>query len=106
MVWGQPGTRDGVDICALIRIDRDQLPELTGADDETWVKHIKKAVQAINQGMPVYKGIRYILLTDQELIKTTTLKIKRPKQFQAVQKILQDKNLTMQQAQNRFLESL
>jgi long-chain acyl-CoA synthetase len=106
MVWGQPGARDGVDICALIRIEREQLPELTGADDETWVKHIKKAVQAINQGMPVYKGIRYILLTDQELIKTTTLKIKRPKQFQAVQKILQDKNLTMQQAQNRFLESL
>ena len=106
MVWGQPGSKDGVDICALIRIERDQLPELVGADDDTWAKHIKKAVQAINQGMPVYKGIRYILLTDNELIKTTTLKIKRPKQFQMIQKILQDKEIPIQQAQNKFIESL
>ncbi|NLW10711.1 MAG: AMP-binding protein [Clostridiaceae bacterium] len=106
MVWGQPGSKDGVDICALIRIERDQLPELAGADDVIWSKHIKKAVQAINQGMPVYKGVRYVLLTDNELIKTTTLKVKRPKQFQKIQNILQNKDLTIQQAQNMFIESL
>lgn len=104
MVWGQPGSKEGVDICALIRIERDQLPELADADDETWSKHIKKAVQAVNQGMPVYKGIRYILLTDNDFIKTTTLKVKRLKQFQAIQNFLQKRSITIQQAQNKFIE--
>lgn len=106
MVWGHPGSKDGVDICAIIRIDRNQIPELADADNETWAKHIKKAVQALNQALPVYKAVRYIILTDNDLIKTTTLKIKRPKQFQMIQKTLQDKGLTIQQVQNKFIESL
>ena len=45
---------------------------LEEAEPLVWEK-----VKEVNKTMPVYKYIKAITLTDQELIKTTTLKIKR-----------------------------
>ena len=59
-------------------MDMEKLPKeykvktLEEAKDLVWEK-----VKEVNKTMPVYKYIKDITLTDQELIKTTTLKIKR-----------------------------
>ena len=41
-------------------------------------------VKEINKTMPSYKYIREIIVTDQELIKTTTQKVKRHEEIKKV----------------------
>ena len=40
-------------------------------------KYMKEKIFEINKKMPPYKHIRDIIVTNQELIKTTTAKVKR-----------------------------
>ncbi len=76
-VYGAPDDGD-LKISAEIVMDMEKLPKeynvktLEEAKDLVWEK-----VKEVNKTMPVYKYIKDITLTDQELIKTTTLKIKR-----------------------------
>ena len=52
--------------------------EIYGTDEEEKLKElIWQEVKKVNKTMPAYKYIREITLTDKELIKTTTQKIKR-----------------------------
>ena len=45
---------------------------------------IWQEVKKMNKSMPAYKYIRDIIVTDQELIKTTTQKIKRHEEMKTV----------------------
>jgi len=79
LVWGET-TREGtVEICAKIVLDKDNITEVVKCpDDENAIKKLlDSAVKEINKLMPVYKTIRYYVYSYEELIKTTTLKIKR-----------------------------
>ena len=48
-------------------------------------KELSKKVKEINQTMPQYKAIRGIILTEEPLIKTTTNKIKRQENLDAIE---------------------
>jgi long-chain acyl-CoA synthetase len=70
-VWGE-STGDGdVRICAKIVLHEDVDPE--AVKDE-----IESIVKGINERIPKYKIIHYYVMTKDDLVKTTTLKIKRP----------------------------
>ena len=69
-VWGSKTKEGQVQICAKIVIEDTQ-----DANDMT--KVIEEAIKGINKNLPQYKIIRYFVLTKDELVKTTTLKIKR-----------------------------
>ena len=53
---------------------KDNYPDKTREDIE---KIIWEDIKEINKTMPNYKHIKNIIVTDQEMIKTTTAKIKR-----------------------------
>ena len=53
---------------------KDNYPDKTQEDIE---KIIWEDIKGINKTMPNYKHIKNIIVTDQEMIKTTTAKIKR-----------------------------
>ena len=53
---------------------KDNYPDKTQEDIE---KIIWEDIKEINKTMPNYKHIKNIIVTDQEMIKTTTAKIKR-----------------------------
>ncbi|MGI6084626.1 MAG: AMP-dependent synthetase/ligase [Acetivibrionales bacterium] len=79
MVWGE-STKDGnVEICAKIILDKENIAEVVQSpDDENAIKKIlDSAIREINKLVPVYKAIRYYVFGYEELIKTTTMKIKR-----------------------------
>ena len=46
-------------------------------ENENILKDIKEAIAKINENMPPYKHIRDVIVTSEELIKTTTAKVKR-----------------------------
>lgn len=76
-------------ISAKIVYDIDIMKEVYGITDEDEIKDkIKQEIKVINKTMPAYKYIRDISVTDEELIKTTTRKIKRHEEMKKLQEKL------------------
>ena len=67
---------DYVKICVKIVYDKEIMKETHGLEDEEKIKeYMWQKVKEINKTMPTYKYIKEVIVTDEELIKTTTQKI-------------------------------
>ncbi len=89
IVYGKPEEGDETDlkICAKIVYDADTMKEVYGIETEEEISNkLWEKVKEINKKMPTYKYIREIIFTQEELIKTTTQKVKR---HEELKKILQ-----------------
>ncbi len=87
-VYGKPEKDDPVDlkICTKIVYDKEKIKEEYNTEDLEEIKKILwNKVKEINKTMPTYKYVKEMILTEEELIKTTTLKIKR---FEEIKKVL------------------
>ena len=74
-------------ISVKIVYDREIMKEVYNVDDEEKIKEeLWKKVKEINKTMPPYKYIRKLTITEEELIKTTTLKIKRFEEMKKIEK--------------------
>lgn len=86
-VFGKPEIDDDKDLklSAKIVYDPDEMKEKFGIED---VEEIKKKlwadVKLINKKMPTYKYIKELYITDKELIKTTTQKVKRYEEIKTI----------------------
>ena len=86
-VFGKPEDGDDKDLklAAKVVYDSDEMKEKFGLED---VEEIKKKIWAdikeINKKMPTYKYIKELYITDKELIKTTTQKIKRFEEIKTI----------------------
>lgn len=84
-VYGRPEDDGDYKICAKIVYDVDVAKEFYGVNNEEELKEaLWKEVKKVNKTMPAYKYIREITITDKELIKTTTQKIKRFEEIKTV----------------------
>lgn len=88
-VYGKPEEDDEIDlrICAKIVYDKEIIKEVYGVEEEQDILNIMwEKIKEINKTMPAYKYIKEITITEEELIKTTTLKIKRHEEMKKMQK--------------------
>ena len=84
-VYGKPEDDGDYKICAKIVYDSELAETIFGTKDEEKIKElIWQEVKKVNKTMPAYKYIREITITDKELIKTTTQKIKRFEEIKTV----------------------
>ena len=84
-VYGRPEDDGDYKICAKIVYDSELVETIFGTKDEEKLKElIWQEVKKVNKTMPAYKYIREITITDKELIKTTTQKIKRFEEIKTV----------------------
>ena len=84
-VYGKPEDDGDYKICAKIVYDKDIVKEIYKTEDEKELKEIIwQEIKKINKTMPAYKYIREISLTQTELIKTTTQKVKRFEEMKTV----------------------
>lgn len=78
MVYGRPTKDNDLDVCVKIVYDEEAIKEIMGYISENDIyKYMKEKISEINHKMPPYKHIRDIIVTNEELIKTTTAKVKR-----------------------------
>ena len=87
MVFGLPDKNDPSDIQVAIKIVYDddiRKKEYAGLTDEEFREKIWGEIKTINQTFPMYKYIKHMILTDEELIKTTTKKIKRKEELDKI----------------------
>ena len=86
-VYGRPEEDDEIDlkICAKIVYDKETMKEIYGIENEQEISDmIWSKIKEINKTMPSYKYIKEITITEQELIKTTTQKIKRHEEMKKI----------------------
>lgn len=84
-VYGRPEDDGDYKICAKIVYDKELVEEIYGTSEEEKLRElIWQEVKKVNKTMPAYKYIREITITDKDLIKTTTQKIKRFEEIKTV----------------------
>ena len=87
MVFGLPGKEDKNDITLSVKvvynkeIAKEKYPD---ASEEDLRKIIWEQIKEINKTFPPYKYIKNMILTDEELIKTTTKKVKRQEEMKKI----------------------
>lgn len=86
-VYGKAEENDQIDlkIYAKIVYDKDIVKEMYGAETEEQIQEVLwEKIKEINKTMPEYKYVKKITVTEEELIKTTTQKIKRHEEMKKV----------------------
>ena len=78
---------NNIKINVKIVFDRDVIKDVYKVEkDEDIYKVLSKKIKEVNQTMPSYKAIRGMILTEEPLIRTTTNKIKRQENLDAIRK--------------------
>lgn len=86
-VFGKPEVDDNVDLklAAKVVYDPDMIKEKFGLENEDEIKKkIWEDIKEINKKMPTYKYVKELYITDKELIKTTTQKVKRFEELKTI----------------------
>lgn len=106
--WGY-ATQDGdIQVCAKLVVDLDSLKSDKNGipSDEELAALFGSAIKNINNELPKYKIIRYFILTKEDLVKTTTLKIKRPVELEKINMALSRATIDMRKSSGKFVEKL
>ena len=87
MVFGMPARDGDVTLSVKICYDKDYVKKQFG---DITIDDLKEKiwnwVKEVNKTMPKYKYVKKLILTDEELVKTTTLKIKRNVEMNKIRK--------------------
>ena len=84
-VYGRPEDDGDYKICCKIVYDKELVKSHYKVSEEQEIKEaIWQEIKKVNKTMPAYKYIREISVTEKELIKTTTQKIKRFEEIKTV----------------------
>ena len=89
-VYGKPENDNINDLklCVKIVYNPDLIKDIYKISDEEKIKEILwEKIKEINKTMPPYKYIKELIITDEELIKTTTLKIKRHEEMKKIENL-------------------
>lgn len=107
-VWGNKAADGDIQVCAKLVVDKEKLLEEEGAipSDQELAARFSAAIREINKTIPQYKIIRYFVITYEDLIKTTTLKIKRPLEYKKVMDMLEKAGTDMRKTSGKVIESL
>ena len=74
-----------VKVCCKIVYDKEMIKDLYDIEGEENIKEfLWKKVKEVNNLMPKYKYVREMIISEEELIKTTTLKIKRHEEIKRI----------------------
>lgn len=104
LVWGEENARDAVDICAELQIRRAELP-IDDKSDAAISKFLVDHVKFINRKMPQFKVVKYFVFTENDMIRTTTMKVKRNQEVAAIKERLEKRGLNIRKATGQNIES-
>ena len=85
LVYQRGQSKTDTMLCAKIVYDADAIKDAFGEKSEgEYKEEIWKQIKEINKDLPLFKHIKKIEITTEELEKTTTQKVKRYKELQKV----------------------
>ena len=87
MVFGMPDEKDKDDVKLAVKIvySKEEAKEkYAEKNEEELYKIVWEQIKNLNTTFPRYKHIQKLILTDEELIKTTTKKVKRQEEMKKI----------------------
>ena len=87
MVFGMPDEKDKDDVKLSVKIvySKETVKEkYADMNEEEIYTMIWNQIKDLNTTFPRYKHIQKLILTDEELIKTTTKKVKRQEEMKKI----------------------
>ena len=109
-VWGNVNDKEAIDICAKILINRSDIGRELGLtvepDDNQVEAYLNDKMHEANHTMPAYKIVRNYVFSEEDMIKTTTLKIKRPKEQEHIENKLKECGVTMRDVNGKTFDKL
>ncbi|WP_242856035.1 AMP-binding protein [Ruminiclostridium josui] len=104
-VWGNEAPDGDIQVCAKLILNEAVLKDKYGRlpSESELADIMQQEIRRINKDIPQYKIIRYFIMSYDELIKTTTLKIKRPIEHKKVIEVLDQAGLNMRKANGKLL---
>lgn len=109
-VWGAGNDRGQIDITAKLLIDRAAIGKELGLekdpDDEKVSDYLNDQMRIVNHKMPSYKIVHNFVYSEQDMIKTTTLKIKRPKEQEAIESKLAAAGVTLRDINGKNIDKI
>ncbi len=108
MVWGDKDSDGEVIVSAKLVIDKDSLEQKTGqaADENTIRQYLEQLIRDINASLPSFKAIRQYVFSFQEMVKTTTLKIRRPVEIGKISELMQKQKIKWRELTGRNLDHI
>ncbi|TYQ18225.1 UNVERIFIED_CONTAM: long-chain acyl-CoA synthetase [Acetivibrio alkalicellulosi] len=106
--WGYLSPNGDVQVCAKLVVDKEAIQTKKGEilKDEDLASLFSDAIKKINDTLPQYKIIRYFILTYEDLVKTTTLKIKRNVEQEKITQKLDSLGLDMRKISGKVIDKL
>ena len=109
-VWGYKNDKEAIDISAKILINRSEIGRELGLNveptDDQIEAYLNDKMHEANHTMPAYKIVRNYVYSEEDMIKTTTLKIKRPKEQEHIENKLKECGITMRDANGKNFDKL
>jgi len=105
MVFGDLEQDGDVVINAKFVLD-PQILSKEGITEEELSKRLDQVVKEINLQVPAYKSIRNYVYSFKDLIKTTTLKVKRPNEIRLLQETLDRTKVRFRQLTGKNIDLL
>ena len=122
-VWGNKAPDGDIQVCAELVLDMDGFIAAKEGDGSTvgdssavgdgsvkaaeseLAAYFGAAIKEINKTLPQYKIIRYFIVTNDELVKTTKMTIRRPVEHEKVINLLSKAGLDMRKASGKIMNS-
>ena len=87
MVFGLPDEKDKNDVMLSVKIvynEEEAKEKYEGKTEKELYEIIWNKIKELNKTFPRYKHIQKMILTKEELIKTTTKKVKRQEEMKRI----------------------
>ncbi len=108
LVWGEEDPNGDVFVNAKLVLDRDCIQQkgVEVTDEGELKRLLDTVIGEINRHLPSFKSIRHYGYSFQEMVKTTTLKIKRPIEIAALRSFMEQSKLRWREITGRNLDNL
>ena len=86
LVYGKPTLDNDLDIATKIVYSEEEMKDILGYTpiEKDIHEYMQKQIKVINDNMPIYKHIRDIIVTKEDMILTTTGKVKRHEEIKRI----------------------
>lgn len=89
LVFGYEGSPGEIVITAKIVIDEEKFRELQGSEatEEGFLRAVSSIIEEVNRSLPSFKGIRSYFYSFKDMVKTTTMKVRRGVELKNIEDI-------------------
>jgi len=108
LVWGEEDTDGDVVVNAKIVLDRNFIEQegIKPADEAELKKRLDLIISEINRHLPPFKSIRNYTYSFEEMVKTTTLKIRRAIEIASIRSLMKNSKMRWRELTGRNLDQL